>query len=62
MLRKTPRLRILGSLAVAAALAIPTGSALAGGSGAHHPVKYTCTGGEIPSGSYARITVTGACT
>ena len=25
------------------------------------PVAYTCTGGEIPSGNYARITVKGAC-
>jgi hypothetical protein len=25
------------------------------------PVAYTCTGGEIPSGTYASITVTGAC-
>jgi hypothetical protein len=25
------------------------------------PMAYTCTGGEIPSGNYASITVTGAC-
>lgn len=60
-MKKSARLRILGSLAVAAALALPTGSALAGGSGAHGPMRYTCTGGDIPSGNYARITVTGFC-
>ena len=50
------RLRSLGCLAVAAALALPTGTVMAGG-----PMRYTCTGGDIPSGTYASITVTGAC-
>ncbi len=27
----------------------------------HHHTGYTCRGGDIPSGSYSRITVTGAC-
>ncbi len=27
----------------------------------HTPMGYTCTGGEIPSGNYASITVTGVC-
>jgi hypothetical protein len=57
-MEKATRLRILGSLAVAAALALPTGSAMAAASG---PAPYTCTGGDIPSGSYASITVTGFC-
>ena len=58
LMEKATRLRILGSLAVAAALALPTGSAMAAGSG---PMGYTCAGGDIPSGNYASITVTGFC-
>ena len=65
-MEKPIRLRILGSLAVAAALALPTGSAMAAAPG---PMPYTCTGGDfasgtftsIPSGNYASITVTGVC-
>lgn len=58
-MEKVTRLRILGSIAVAAALALPTGSAMA--AGPKGPMAYTCTGGDIPSGSYASITVTGFC-
>jgi hypothetical protein len=61
LMNKVTRLKILGSLAVAAALALPTGSAMAGGSDSHGPKGYTCTGGDIPSGSYASITVRGFC-
>ena len=65
-MEKPIRLRILGSLAVAAAVAIPTGSAMAAAPGS---MPYTCTGGDfasgnftsIPSGNYASITVTGVC-
>jgi hypothetical protein len=57
-MEKATRLRILGALAVAAALALPTGSAMAAAPG---PMPYTCTGGGIPSGNYASITVTGFC-
>lgn len=65
-MEKATRLRILGSLAVAAALALPTGSAMAAAPG---PMPYRCTGGDlasgtftsIPSGNYASITVTGVC-
>ena len=53
------RLRVLGTLAVAAALALSPGSAPA--ANAHQPMPYTCTGGEIPSGTYASIMVTGVC-
>jgi hypothetical protein len=61
------RLRILGSLAVAAALALPAGSAMAAAPTA--APAYTCSGGDfasgdftsIPSGTYASITVTGVC-
>lgn len=55
------RLRVLGTLVVAGALAVSGGPASAGESHKHRPMPYTCTGGEIPSGNYARITVTGAC-
>ena len=63
------RLRILASLGVAAALALPTGTAMAAGSHAQRPMGYTCSGGDlatgnftsIPSGNYASITVTGVC-
>jgi len=57
-MEKAIRLRILGALAVAAALALPTGSAMAAAPG---PMPYTCSGGGIPSGDYASITVTGFC-
>lgn len=65
-MKKAIRLRILGSLAIAAAIALPTGSAMAAGPG---PTAYTCAGGNfgtgtftsIPSGTYASITVTGVC-
>ena len=65
-MQKGTRLRILGSLAVAAAIALPTGSAMAAAPGS---MPYTCAGGDfasgnfttIPSGNYASITVTGVC-
>jgi hypothetical protein len=65
-MEKAIRLRILGSIAVAAALALPAGSAMAAGPG---PAAYTCAGGDfttgsftsIPGGTYASITVTGVC-
>lgn len=55
------RTRVLGTVAVAGALALSGGPAVAGQSHEHRPMAYTCTGGEIPSGYYARILVTGAC-
>lgn len=55
------RLSVLGGLVVAAALAFSPGSAVAAGPQPQRPTAYTCTGGEIPSGTYASITVTGAC-
>jgi hypothetical protein len=60
-MKKVIRLRILGSLAVAAALALSTGPAMAAAAGTQTPMGYTCTGGAIPSGNYASITVTGVC-
>ena len=58
LMEKSIRLRILGSLAVAAALALPTGSAMAAAPG---PAPYTCGGGSVGGGTYARLTITGFC-
>jgi hypothetical protein len=54
------RFRMLGSLAVAGALALSVGATTAEAAAPSAPA-YTCTGGEVPSGDYARITVTGVC-
>ncbi|WP_344042326.1 hypothetical protein [Nocardioides panacihumi] len=56
-MRKSVWLAIPGSLALAGALAVSPGPATAAGSS----TAYTCTGGDIPSGSYSSITVTGMC-
>ncbi len=57
------RLKVFSTLAVAGALVLSGGPAMAGESHKHRhrPVPYTCSGGEIPSGTYARIKVTGDC-
>lgn len=61
-MKKATRLRVLlGALAVPAALALSTAPAMAAGHITPKPVAYTCTGGEIPSGNYASVTVTGEC-
>lgn len=65
-MEKVIRRGVLGSLAVAAALVLSAGPAMAGGySSTGHDGRdggrYTCTGGDIPSGHYASITVTGTC-
>jgi hypothetical protein len=52
------KLRILLGAAMAVALVGTTGIASAAPSGA---APYTCTGGDIPSNTYASITVTGFC-
>jgi hypothetical protein len=65
---KAMRLGVLGTLAVAGALALSGGPAMAALS-SPPPAAYTCTGGNfahhnftiIPSGTYASITVKGAC-
>ena len=56
-MRKTRLLSVLGTVAMAGAFALSGAPALAAGS----QTSYTCTGGHIPSGSYASITVTGTC-
>ncbi len=53
------RFRILGSLAVAAALVLPAGPAMAAGPKAAPAI--TCSGGAISSGTYRSVTVTGFC-
>lgn len=55
------RLKVLGTLVVAGALALSGEPAMADVSSTRPPTAYTCAGGEIPSGNYAAITVTGAC-
>lgn len=55
-------LRVAGTLATAGALALAGGPASASVCRPHTPRAYTCTGGAIPSGTYAKITVEGACT
>jgi hypothetical protein len=62
-MEKMGRLRVLGTvLAAAGALVLSGVPATAALSHPHKPMAYTCTGGDIPSGKYASITVTGACT
>ncbi|MEO7753884.1 MAG: hypothetical protein ABIS35_10760 [Terracoccus sp.] len=67
MVKATQR-RVLSTLAVTGALVLSGGPAMADGShgeshddDGHRSKAYTCTGGDIPSGSYSRITVTGLC-
>ena len=50
----------VGVLAAASALAFAGGVASAGAPGGGR-TAYTCTGGAIPSGTYASLTVTGPC-
>jgi hypothetical protein len=65
-MRKSLGLAALGTVAVAGALVLGGGPAMAAGAS---PMAYTCTGGDfasgnftsIPSGNYASITVTGVC-
>ena len=55
------RLRVLGTFAVAGALALSGGPAMAAVSSTQTPMAYTCTGGHVLSGNYARITIRGIC-
>ncbi len=54
------RFKFLGTLAAAGAIALSAVPATAEAAAPTVPA-YTCTGGDIPSGSYSSITVTGAC-
>lgn len=58
---KAMAVRVMGTLAASGALALAGGPATAAVCRPHPPKAYTCTGGAIPSGSYAKITVKGAC-
>jgi hypothetical protein len=61
-MRKTMLLRVLGTLGVTGALALSGGAAPASPvTAAGSPMPYTCTGGDIPSGTYASIRITGPC-
>ena len=59
-MRAALKLRVVGSLAAAGALALSGGSASAA-CWPHGPQSYTCTGGAIPSGTYSKLKVDGAC-
>lgn len=58
---KAKRHRVFGVLAVVGALALAGAPAYAGGPQAPKPAALTCSGGEIGSGTYASINVTGPC-
>lgn len=58
-MRMNIRFKILAVVAVAGAMMLSAGPALAGTG--HGDKSLTCTGGEIASGSFSEITVTGAC-
>ncbi|MGV1036852.1 MAG: hypothetical protein ACOYD0_07465 [Candidatus Nanopelagicales bacterium] len=60
-MRKSMPLGVLATLAIAGALTLSGGPAMATSSHTQNPKAYTCTGGVIPSGNYASITVRGAC-
>lgn len=60
-MRTVGRFGILGIVVTAGALVLSGGPAMAAGSTTHKPKAYTCSGGDIPSGHYASITVKGAC-
>lgn len=61
MLMTKVRVKVLGTLAAAGALALSTTPAMAAAPSAPRPAPYTCTGGVIPSGSYSSLTVSGPC-
>lgn len=59
-MNRRARFRMLGVIAVMAALALSASPVMA----ATHTAAasaYTCSGGEIPSGTYASLSVTGGC-
>lgn len=56
-MRTSMWLRTLSAVVLVGGSALSGGPAIAAGS----PSPYTCTGGDIPSGTYASVTVTGFC-
>ena len=64
-MRTTNRMKIGAILTLAGALIFSGAPAFAGGwggGGSGAGGSYTCTGGEIPSGTYKNVTVSGPCT
>ena len=64
-MRATNRMKIGAILTLAGALIFSGAPAFAGGwggGGSGAGGSYTCTGGEIPSGTYKNVTVSGPCT
>lgn len=57
---RAKRLGVVGTLALAGALAV-SGAPVMRAAASTPPAAYNCTAGEIPSGTYASITVTGSC-
>ncbi|MBK7821177.1 MAG: hypothetical protein IPJ61_08895 [Tessaracoccus sp.] len=55
------RWKVLGALVLSGALGLTASPASAAPEHGHSPQAYVCKGGEIPSGTYSRITVKGAC-
>lgn len=63
-MKTTNRLKAAAILVLAGALIFTGAPAFAGGWGGNGSGggSYTCTGGEIPSGTYTNVTVSGPCT
>lgn len=61
-MKTSNRLKVLAIFAVAGALMFSGAPAFAGGGGGSGGGSYTCTGGDIPSGTYKNVTVSGPCT
>lgn len=61
-MKKSTRLRVLLVCAIAATLSMSAAPAMAASPRTASPANYTCAAGEIPSGTYANVSVTGPCT
>lgn len=60
-MRKITRLRVVATATAVVALVFAGGPALAVGGIEQRATTYTCTGGDIPSGTYSSLTVAGNC-
>jgi hypothetical protein len=60
-MRKAKRLGVVAAVVAVGALGFPGGAATAAVPSVKTPAGYTCTSGEIRTGTYASITVTGVC-
>lgn len=61
-MKKSTRLRVLLSGVIAVTLSLSAAPAMAASPMTGPPANYTCSGGEIPAGTYANVSVTGPCT